>query len=60
MSASRPESFILSLFDTVDDLTAYCMADNEQKEVIAEALLAWLQAEGKAVPGMTCDVKLQK
>lgn len=60
MSTSRPESFILSLFDTVDDLTAYCMADNTQKEVIAEKLLAKLQNEGKNIPGMMCNIKRQQ
>ena len=57
---SRPESYILSLFDNIDDLTAYCMADNEQKDAIAEKLIAKLQEEGKSIPGMSCDIKRQK
>ncbi len=60
MSAPRPESYILSLFDNVDDLTTYCMADNAQKDIIAENLLAKLQDEGKSIPGMACDIKRQK
>ena len=60
MSVSRPESFILSLFDDIDDLTDYCLADNAQKDVIAEKLLAKLQDEGKSIPGMACDIQRQK
>lgn len=60
MSVSRPESFVLSLFDNIDDLTAYCMADNAGKQVIAESLIAKLQNEGNGVPGMTCDIKTRQ
>jgi hypothetical protein len=50
-----PESAILSLFDNVDDLTEYCIADNQQKAVIIRELVDRLIKEGKSVPGMVCN-----
>jgi len=49
------ESAILSLFDTVDALTEYCIADNQQKAVIIRELVDRLIKEGKSVPGMVCN-----
>ena len=45
-----PESAIISLFDTVDDLTEYCIADNQQKAVIIRELVARLIKESGYSP----------
>ena len=57
MFETLSESAILSLFDNVDDLADYCIADNQQKAVILGELVARLTKEGKSIPGMVCNHK---
>lgn len=60
MAVFFPESFVLSLFDNIDDLTDYCMADNQQKAEIIKKVVDRLTQEGKSIPGMICITQRQQ